>query len=139
MAQKPSKSQIQVTLFDTDVLIWYFRGNHKARSFFEKIPHLTRAVSSLTVMELLQGCRHRKETRNLRSFILENIQTVLHPSESISQKAMGIIEQFSISHGLKVIDSLIAATAIEGGYFLATTNLKHYRVIPGLDLVPFKP
>jgi predicted nucleic acid-binding protein len=90
-------------------------------------------------MELLQGCRNRKEIRNLKSFIMENFQTVLHPSESISQKAMGILEQFSISHGLKVIDSVIAATAIENGYSLSTANLKHYRVIPGLDLVPFKP
>ena len=63
----------------------------------------------------------------------------LPPSKSISQKAMDIIGQFSISHALKVVDSLITETAIEGSCLLTTANLGRYQVISGLDLFPSKP
>ena len=50
-----------VVIFDTDVLIWYLRGHEKARRFIEDVAHERRAVSSLTFMELLQGCRNQEE------------------------------------------------------------------------------
>jgi len=39
-------------LVDTDVFIWYLRGNEKARELFHTINF---AISSVTYMELIQG------------------------------------------------------------------------------------
>jgi predicted nucleic acid-binding protein len=38
-----------------------------------------------------------------------------------------------------VVDALIAATAPDARVALATANVRHYRVITGLSLVPFRP
>ena len=35
------------------------------------------------------------------------------------------------------IDLLIGATALHLGYSLKTTNVRHFRLIPGLDVIPF--
>ena len=40
-------------LVDTDVLVWYFRGNARAIERLNQIPDL--AISAITYLELLQG------------------------------------------------------------------------------------
>jgi predicted nucleic acid-binding protein len=139
MVERPSETQVQRLIFDTDILIWFFRGNKNAHRFLKRTPYPMRAISSLTIMELLQGCHNREEVREVKAFITENISTILHPEEAICHRAMRLLEQYSFSHGLKVLDSLIAATSIEASHLLATANVKHYRVIPGLSLIPFRP
>ena len=42
-------------IFDTDVMIWAFRGNAKALDAIDNAT--TRSISSVTYMELLQGVR----------------------------------------------------------------------------------
>ena len=61
MAEQSSPPSLHKVIFDTDVLIWYLRGHEKARRFIEDVAHERRAVSSLTLMELLQGCRNQEE------------------------------------------------------------------------------
>lgn len=55
MAAEPSGAPASLVAFDTDVLIWYFRGSERARSFLQGFPHQNRLISALTVMELIQG------------------------------------------------------------------------------------
>ncbi len=139
MAQKYSEIEAPGVIFDTDILIWYFRGNERAGSFLASVPHRERAISSLTIMELIQGCRNKQEIRNLKYFIRENVARTLYPSESCCHRAISLLEQHSSSHGLRVVDSLIAASALEEGYSLASGNLKHYNTVSGLKLISFKP
>ncbi len=110
MAGHPSEPSVPPVVFDTDVLIWYFRANEKARRLLERTPHPRRVLSSLTVMELLQGCQSRDEIRDLKGFINENIPLVLHPDESIGRRAIALLERHAHSDGLRVVDALIAAT-----------------------------
>ena len=79
-------------IFDTDVLIWYFRGNQKARELIAGVPYRDRQGSSLCIMELVQGCRDRQELRTVKEFIRENIAGVIHPDENISEKAIALLE-----------------------------------------------
>jgi predicted nucleic acid-binding protein len=60
MGQRVASTSARTILFDTDILIWYFRGHERARRFLARVPHPRRAVSALTVMELLQGCRSQE-------------------------------------------------------------------------------
>ena len=46
-------------LVDTDVLIWYLRGNERAREAIESLPSFS--VSVVTYMELVQGMRNQQE------------------------------------------------------------------------------
>jgi predicted nucleic acid-binding protein len=79
-------------IIDTDILIWYFRGNEAARRFLTRVPFPERAVSVLTVMELIQGCRDQRETHDTTAFVSENLAAVLHPNEVISRLALRLLE-----------------------------------------------
>jgi predicted nucleic acid-binding protein len=48
-------------LFDTDVLIWYFRGASRAYEVLSRTPYELRWISSICVMELIQGSRNKQE------------------------------------------------------------------------------
>ena len=139
MAEQGSPASLQKVIFDTDVLIGYLRGHEKSRRFIEAVTHERRALSSLTFMELLQGCRNQEEAREVKAFVAENISFVIHPDEPISRRAISLLEQHTFSHGLRVENAIIAASALETASSLATANVKHYRVIAPLNLIQFKP
>jgi len=69
-------------IIDTDVLIWYMRGNPEARNFIEKEEAFS--VSVVTYAELLQGMRNKQELRELRSFFRAWNVRLLYISEEIS-------------------------------------------------------
>ena len=126
-------------IFDTDVLIWYFRGNQKAKEFLSGVPYRDRQVSSLCVMELVQGCRDRQELREVKEFIRDNIAGVIHPDDHISEKAITLLEEHSSADGLRTIDALVAATALREDEPLATANHKHFKKIARLEVRKFVP
>jgi predicted nucleic acid-binding protein len=126
-------------IVDTDILIWYFRGDEAARRFLGRVSFPERAISALTMMELIQGCRDGREAREVGVFVSENLAAVIHPDEDISRRAIRLLERHAVSAGLRVVDALIAATALETGAALATANVRHYRAIAGLSVVSFRP
>ncbi len=134
MARRTKKTALQPVIFDTDLLIWYFRGNSQAKSFIESTEREKRWISSLTLMELLQGCRHREESLEIQGFMAENVTRILHPKTAVSEKAIHLIGEYASSHGLRVVDALIAATALLYRACLATGNNRHFRFIPGLEI-----
>lgn len=126
-------------IFDTDVLIWYFRGNQKAMNLLSGVPYRERRISALTMMELVQGCRNRQEARDLRSLVRENISGIDHPGERISEMAITLLEAHAQAHGLRTIDALIAATALHEDETLVTANHKHFKHIDRLTVRKFAP
>jgi len=126
-------------IFDTDVLIWYFRGDQKARELISGIPYGDRRVSSLCIMELVQGCRDRQELRAVKEFIRVNITDVIHPDEHISEKAIALLEAHASADGLRTVDALVAATALREDDTLATANHKHFKKIAGLEVRKVTP
>lgn len=126
-------------IFDTDVLIWYFRGSQKAKEFIAGVSYRDRQVSSLCIMELVQGCRDRQELREVKDFIRGNIASVIPPDEHISEKAIALLEGHAAADGLRTIDALVAATALREDDTLVTANHKHFKKISGLEVRKFVP
>jgi predicted nucleic acid-binding protein len=124
-------------LFDTDLFIWVERGNEKAANLMEHAEE--RFLSAQTYMELLQGARDKKEHRQIREFLLAFDFAVLQFSENIGHRACVYIEQYSLSHGLRAGDAIVAATATENNLTLVTSNARHFRPIRDLKLKVFKP
>ena len=124
-------------LVDTDVLVWYFRGNARAIERLNQIPDL--AISAITYLELLQGVRSRDEMLAMqKSLSLRNaLQLPLTPE--ITARAAKLMEALTLSHGLQLGDALIAATALTHGRRVLTGNVKHFRAIEGLDVERFEP
>jgi len=124
-------------IIDTDVLIWYMKGNEKA---FEVIDNSTTLfISVVTYMELVQGMRNKTELINLRKALLGWNAHILYISEEISAKAMFYVEQHYLSHSIQLADALIGATAIAYGFPLLTANDKHYKVLKDVQIEKFRP
>jgi hypothetical protein len=124
-------------IFDTDVLIWFLKGNAKAATLIDLQEQ--RDISAQTYMEILQGVKSKKEQRLIRNFLQDMGFHVLPLTEAIGHRASIYIEEYALSHGIRVGDAIIAATAIEHNLALSTSNTKHFRCIPGVNLKTFKP
>ncbi len=124
-------------LIDTDVLIWYMRGNEKAYQLVENSNNFF--ISVVTYMELVQGLRNKKELNQLRKALHGWNAQILYVSEEISAKAMFCVEQHFLSHSMQIADALIGATAIAYGFPILTGNDKHYKVIKDLEIKKFVP
>jgi predicted nucleic acid-binding protein len=106
-------------IIDTDVLIWYMKGNEKACEVIDSSN--TFFISVVTYMVLGWNAH------------------ILYISEEISAKAMFYVEQHYLSHSIQLADAFIGATAIAYGYPLLTANDKHYKVLKDVQIERFRP
>lgn len=124
-------------LIDTDVIIWYMRGNANALKALEK--HKGFTISVVTYMELVQGMRNKKELAALRKALKSWSTKIFYITEEISSKAMFYVEQHYLSHSVQLADALIGATAVSHGTTLLTGNDKHYKIVKEIKLSKFLP
>jgi len=124
-------------LIDTDVIIWYMRGNTNSLYTLEKNKGFS--ISVVTYMELVQGMRNKNELAALRTTLKSWGTKIIYITEEISSKAMFYVEQHYLSHSMQLADALIGATAVSHGLPLLTGNDKHYKVIKEVELSRFKP
>jgi len=124
-------------IIDTDVLIWYMRGNEKAYQAIENTDIFF--ISVITYMELVQGLRNKKELAHLRKALHGWKTQILYISEEISAKAMFSVEQHFLSHSMQLADALIGATAITHGLPILTGNDKHFKVMKDIQIKKFMP
>lgn len=124
-------------IIDTDVLIWYMRGNEKAYKAIENTNNFF--ISVVTYMELVQGMRDKKELNTLRKALHTWNTKLVYISEEISAKAMFYVEQHFLSHSLQIADALIGATAVAYALPILTGNDKHYKVIKDIQIKRFRP
>jgi predicted nucleic acid-binding protein len=124
-------------VIDTDVLIWYMKGNKRAYDVIENSKPFS--ISVVTYMELVQGMRNRNELSQLRRALNVWKAGILYISEEISAKAMFLVEQHFLSHAIQLADALIGATAIAYGLPILTGNDKHYKVLKDIQIKKFRP
>jgi predicted nucleic acid-binding protein len=124
-------------VIDTDVLIWYLKGNDSAYRAIEDLQHFF--ISVVTYMELVQGMRNKNELNSLRKALYAWNAKILYISEEISVKAMFFVEQYFLSHSIQLADALISATAISHGIPILTGNDKHYKIFKDMQIRKFRP
>jgi len=123
----------QWMLVDTDVLIDVARRVKGAVDYLhDHEMDYDLAISAVTEMELVVGCRNKKELANLDALL--KYFRIIQVHENISKNAAILMRKYRLSHGLLIPDALIAATAIGCDIPLATKNQKDYRYITGLLL-----
>jgi predicted nucleic acid-binding protein len=124
-------------LADTDVLIWYMRGNGKANKIIENSGSFS--ISVVTYIELVQGMRNKRELNSLRKALHGWNARIIYLSEEISAKAMFFVEQNFLSHSILLADALIGASAIVHALPILTGNDKHYKIMGDVKIRKFAP
>ena len=124
-------------LFDTDSLIWVQRGSLKAARLVERAAQ--RSISALSYMELMQSAQNKDQHRHTKDFLATFGFDLVPLSENIGHRAAIYIEEYTLSHGIRAGDAIIAATAVENNLTLVSSDRKHFSPIKDLKLRLFKP
>ncbi|GHU78640.1 ribonuclease VapC [Spirochaetia bacterium] len=124
-------------LIDSDVLIWYIRGNKNARTAVNN--NIPFKISVINYMEVIQGMKDKKELKSFQKYLKKWSVEIIQINETISTRAMFLMEDYFLSHSLELGDAIIASTALENQEMLLTGNDKHYKFIPNIQIQKFKP
>lgn len=124
-------------IFDTDIFIWAQRGNENAARIIDTTD--SRYLSVQSYMELLQGARNKAQHRYIKNFLFDFSFTTLPLTETTGHQAAIYIEKYSLSSGMQAGDAIIAATAVKNHLPLLSSNVKHFKTIPELKLITFRP
>ncbi|VXD18812.1 type II toxin-antitoxin system VapC family toxin [Planktothrix paucivesiculata] len=120
-------------LIDTDILIDFANNDIIAQErLVQESQKLLLTISIITKLELMVGCRNKRELESLEKFLKQFI--ILQLNQQISIRAEQLINYYYLSHGLLIPDALIAATAIEYKIPLLSKNQRDYRFISELNL-----
>jgi len=118
-----------VYLLDTDILIDIQRGHAPALAWFADLEELP-LVSGFTVMELIQDAPSAQHVR--KALTLVSPFPIVWPTEAECSRALANFTACHLSHGLGLLDALIAACVIGRSVTLCTFNVRHYAAVPGL-------
>lgn len=118
-------------LLDTDVLIDIQRGYAPAIAWFSELSEVP-SIAGFVAMELVQDAKDKQQVRKTLQLIAP--LAIIWPTESDCFRALSDFTVYRLSHGIGLIDSLIAACAVGQEATLCTFNTKHYRVVGELKL-----
>src|SRR6266446_5479235 len=116
-------------LVDTDVLVDVSRNNQAAIDFLDQLGD-SWSISIITALELIVGARNKKEVAQIDQLVAA--YSAIPLTAEIGASSYDLLRQFARSHGLRVFDSLIAATAIDEDLTLVTKNKRHFQMIGNL-------
>jgi predicted nucleic acid-binding protein len=124
-------------LIDSDVLIWYIKGNENAKNAISN--NIPFKISVINYMEVIQGMRDKKELKSFQKYLKKWPVDIIQINENISTRAMFLVEDYYLSYSMELGDAIIASTALENQEIILTGNDKHYKFIPNIQVQKFKP
>ncbi len=124
-------------LFDTSVLICHLRGEHPGCTrYVDQVAggKLGGVIAAISAGELYAG-----ESLDARGeAMLEALMSafaVIPADQAVCIEAGRLVRQFRRSHGMGMIDAIIAATALSVDCPLLTLNARHFHFIPGVLVI----
>jgi hypothetical protein len=118
-------------LIDSGIMVDFTRSAAIAVDYLQSLRPAFR-ISAITALELIAGARSQREVAELD--ILLSIYEQIPPTEDILGRAYYLMKTHGKSAGLRTLDAIVAATALEEGLTLATENRKHFQMIRDLKL-----
>jgi predicted nucleic acid-binding protein len=119
-------------LCDTNIFIEIYRNNKTIIESVKQIGQQNLAISDVTRAELFFGARNKKELqaihKDMEKLIVLPIDTI------ISEMAVKLVENYSLSHKLSLPDAIIGATSIYHKIELYTLNVKDFRFLDEVKL-----
>ena len=124
-------------LTDTCVLIEYFRENPGVTRIIKNIGTDNIVLNTIIVMELISGARDKIELNSIKKRL--NKFQIVEINQSVLDDANTLMEEYHLSHGLKIPDAIIAATAKFHDISFYTFNKKDFKFVPDIKLYEYEP
>ena len=132
-------------VLDSTILIAGERRGQTVRQILEQLyavhGEVEMGLSVVSIVELVHGIQRAQDDlrrRYRQAFVDELIRDVpVHPVNVETARMAGRIEGERANHGITIAfeDLLIATTALQLGFAVATSNTRHFEKIPGLTVV----
>ena len=126
---------VKQILCDANIWIDFYKDDPGIIGNLKAIGQDNLAINTVILAELIQGARNKKKANKIladaRSINMYKIDT------QISDICIDLLCSYSLSHGLRVADAIIAATALYHNIELYTLNIKDFKFIKNLNL--YKP
>ena len=87
----------------------------------------------------LTGQARLAELARLKRGLAARNTDVLQVTPAISERAAELVDSLALSHGMRLADALIGATAIVHGATLITANTRHFEAVQNLVIEAFIP
>ena len=134
-------------ILDSSILVAAERKGQNARQMLSdvsaKVGETDIALSVITLIELAHGATRANtpERKAKREQFIQELLIALpiHPVTTSLALSAGQIDGENQARGVTVplSDLLIGVTALQLNYGVATANVRHFRLIPGLSIVQF--
>ena len=129
----PAWLNLDRALADTGVFILWYRGEPRGKLFFRN-PNLEIYYSRVTRKELLRSPISDAERRQI-SLMLGSLRQI-NPDATVTDAYTELLYRYpNLRHHLA--DALIAATAWAKNLPLVTTNVRHFRPMNEIEVIPF--
>jgi predicted nucleic acid-binding protein len=132
-------------VLDSSLLIAGERRGQRVWDILERVQNSQGSseivVSAITVVELTHGifrARSEADSKQRRAFVEELSQAIsVQPVTLEVAQLAGRMEGEQAAKGIVIAlpDLLIGVTALHLGYAVATLNLRHFQMIPGLRVI----
>lgn len=126
------------TLIDTDVLSHLMRNTHQAlrRATVYLADHSRLTISLVTRFEILRGLKANGATTKLAAFqvFCTTIEVMPITNTTVDRASDIYADLYSRGQLIPDADLLIAATALEHGFVLATNNVRDFGRIKQLSI-----
>ncbi|MCE2927623.1 MAG: type II toxin-antitoxin system VapC family toxin [Rickettsiales bacterium] len=122
-------------VLDADVFIDMLRGHRPAYDFI--LQHQERLILSVTTLtEVLAGFKSKAEESAIigTASLLQKVPL----TEAMAMRAGYLKQAYYKAHGCGIIDCMVAATAEALDASIVTLNKKHYPMLKGKVVVPYK-
>jgi predicted nucleic acid-binding protein len=115
-------------LLDTSILVDLLRNHPPALLWARTQQPLVIGIHVLVSMELVEGVRDKQELAHVNRLLGGYEVVFLTPSDCAW--ASDQHRRLRLSHGVGMLDALIASGAVRLGIPLYTLNLKHFQTLP---------
>ncbi len=101
------------------------------------------ALAAIGYTELVHGAYrgdtaiHRKNTRIFLDEVTRELPILPYTKEVAELAGRIAAEQRMAGYAVPSADLLIGATALHHGFAILTANVRHFSLIPGLEVIPF--
>jgi len=114
---------------DTCIVIEFLKN----KQFLSKYNFDDLFVSDIVVMELYQGAKNKNDL----SFIKRELSVfkIVNTNNEAITLAKQILEKYSLSHNMKIMDAIIASTVMVYNLKLMTLNKKDFKFIKQIQLI----